>query len=182
MPRSDRTGKWQSAGRMGSHTCSRGRNVLTRLLGLFIVSVLAGPNPTDACADQVQPPGTDESRQPEAGQSQPSGVNTTVVVTAARTEIPLTENPASTTVVSQEILRMMPKAIAAEEALQLVPGVKVDNQANGNGFLLSGQGRVRTQMGLDGRSALRPDPDGNSFQPAPTREVFFGARIWLDSQ
>jgi hypothetical protein len=121
---------------------------LIRLLGLFIVSALAGPNPTDACADLVQPPGTDESRQPEAGQSQPSGVNTTVVVTAAGMEIPLTENPASTTVASQEILRMMPKAIAAEEALRLVPGVKVDNRPTGMAFYFLDRVELGPRWGL----------------------------------
>jgi iron complex outermembrane receptor protein len=170
------------------YRCS-GRNHFIRLLGLFIACVLLRQTLIRADADQVQSGNgtsqqerkakseveTDsgqpsaESPQLNAGGARPSSLNTTVVVTAARMDIPLTENPASTTVVSQEVLRMMPKAIAAEEALQLVPGVKVDNQANGERVHLSIRGvGLLTERGVRGIKVLLdgvPLNDPTGFAP-----------------
>jgi len=170
------------------YRCS-GRNHSIRLLSLFIACVLLRQTLIRADADQVQSGNgisqqerkaksqaeTDsgqssaESPQLDAGGERPSSLNTTVVVTAARMDIPLTENPASTTVVSQEVLRMMPKAIAAEEALQLVPGVKVDNQANGERVHLSIRGvGLLTERGVRGIKVLLdgvPLNDPTGFAP-----------------
>lgn len=96
--------------------------------------------------------------------------NAVVIVTAARVEIPLNETTAATSVVPEEFLRAMPRGIAAEEPLKLVPGVKIDNQANGE----------RVHISIRGQGLLtEPDPDGNSYQPGPKGEVFISARILL---
>ncbi len=54
-----------------------------------------------------------------------------ITVTAPRIEIPLKENPAATTVVTTPLLQSLPKSIALDEVMKLVPGVRVDNQADG---------------------------------------------------
>lgn len=93
-----------------------------------------------------------------------------IVVTAPRMEIPLKENPAATTVVGEEtIARTTSKSIGAEEALRLVPGVKVDNQADGERVHLSirGQGLL-TERGIRGIKVLLdglPLNDPTGFAP-----------------
>ncbi len=92
-----------------------------------------------------------------------------IVVTAPRTDIPLKENPAATTVVGKEELSTMPRTIAADEALALVPGVKVDNQADGERVHLSirGQG-ILTEHGVRGIKVLLdglPLNDPTGFAP-----------------
>jgi outer membrane receptor protein involved in Fe transport len=78
-----------------------------------------------------------------------------ITVTAPRVGIPLKANPAATTVVETPILRYMPRTIAIDEALKLVPGVKVDNQAGGERVHLSirGQG-ILTERGTRGVKTL----------------------------
>ncbi|MCX6559344.1 MAG: TonB-dependent receptor [Candidatus Aminicenantes bacterium] len=78
-----------------------------------------------------------------------------ITVTATRVEIPLKQNPAATTVVETPLLKAMPRAIAIDEALKLVPGVKVDNQADGERVHLSirGQG-ILTERGTRGIKAI----------------------------
>jgi iron complex outermembrane receptor protein len=78
-----------------------------------------------------------------------------ITVTAPRVEIPLKKNPAATTVVETPILRTMPRAIAIDEALKLVPGVKVDNQADGERVHLSIRGEgILTERGTRGIKTL----------------------------
>jgi iron complex outermembrane receptor protein len=95
---------------------------------------------------------------------------TDVVVTAPRMEIPLKENPAATTVVDQEtIQKTKSKSIAADEVLKLVPGLKVDNQADGERVHLSirGQGLL-TERGVRGVKVLLdglPLNDPTGFAP-----------------
>ncbi len=74
-----------------------------------------------------------------------------VSVIASRLDIPLAVNPAATTVVAPEAFDLMPKGVGAEEALQGVPGVKVDNQADGERVHVSirGQG-ILSEHGLRG--------------------------------
>ncbi|HEY3382496.1 MAG TPA: TonB-dependent receptor [Vicinamibacterales bacterium] len=96
-------------------------------------------------------------------------VDVEVVVTAPRMEIPLKENPAATTVITGETLESMPRGIGAEEALQFVPGVKVDNQADGERVHLSirGQGLL-TERGIRGVKVLLdglPLNDPTGFAP-----------------
>ena len=78
-----------------------------------------------------------------------------IVVTAPRVEIALKANPAATTVVETQILQTMPRTIAIDEALKLAPGVKVDNQADGERVHLSirGQG-ILTERGTRGIKTL----------------------------
>ena len=92
-----------------------------------------------------------------------------LLVTAPRLEVSLAENPAATTVVGEETLSVLPRAIAAEEALALVPGVKVDNQANGERVHMSirGQG-ILTERGIRGIKILLdglPLNDPTGFAP-----------------
>ncbi|HHQ48826.1 MAG TPA: TonB-dependent receptor, partial [Acidobacteria bacterium] len=92
-----------------------------------------------------------------------------VVVTAPRMDVPLKENPAATTVVGKATLEAMPRTIAADEALAGVPGVKVDNQANGERVHLSirGQG-ILTEHGVRGIKILLdgiPLNDPTGFAP-----------------
>lgn len=108
---------------------------------------------------------TDESKD----QAQPPTLSIDVTVTAPRVEIPLKDNPAATTVVTRDELQSMPKGIAADEALVLVPGVKVDNQADGERVHLSirGQGLL-TERGIRGITVLLdglPLNDPSGFAP-----------------
>ena len=79
----------------------------------------------------------------------------TVLVEASRQSIPLKDNPAATTVVHARDLAGMPRGVAAEEALQGVPGVRIDNQADGERVHISirGQG-VLTESGIRGIKVL----------------------------
>ncbi len=77
------------------------------------------------------------------------------VVTAVRTRVPLKEIPASITVVNATQLGTMSKTIAADEALRLVPGVRVDNGTGGSRvhLYIRGQG-VLTESGFRGIGVL----------------------------
>ncbi|HUI31341.1 MAG TPA: TonB-dependent receptor [Candidatus Acidoferrales bacterium] len=72
-----------------------------------------------------------------------------VVVSAPRIDLPLKATPFSVSLVDSEELGVLPRAVAIDEALKLVPGVKVDNQANGERVHLSirGQG-ILTETGI----------------------------------
>jgi len=93
-------------------------------------------------------------------------VRSEIVVTAPRIEIPLDENPAATTVVGEPVLAVMPRAVAADEALKLVPGVKGDNQLNGEKVHLSirGQGLL-TERGIRGRPTRTPRSSTSTRTP-----------------
>ena len=110
-----------------------------------------------------------DSPDPDAPPAAPA-TSAEVVVTAPRMEIPLSENPAATTVVGEEtIAKSTTKWIGAEEALKLVPGVKVDNQADGERVHLSirGQGLL-TERGVRGIKVLLdglPLNDPTGFAP-----------------
>ena len=105
----------------------------------------------------------DAAKKPAAAQSQEKEKTTVeriqekieITVTAPRVEIPLKRNPAATTVVETPLLKSMPRTIAIDEALKLVPGVKVDNQAAGERVHLSirGQG-ILTERGTRGIKAI----------------------------
>ncbi|MFN8177111.1 MAG: TonB-dependent receptor [bacterium] len=91
-----------------------------------------------------------------------------IVVTASRLRVPFAENPGATTVV-EHALRSMPRAIAADEALKLVPGVKVDNQADGERVHMSSRGiGILTERGVRGIKVLLDDlplNDPSGFAP-----------------
>ncbi len=108
-----------------------------------LVLLLAAIAATAALAEEASPP---------AGEREiPRLPSTEVIkVTAPRMEIPLSDNPAATTVVEGKDLEVAKsKTIAADEALKLVPGVKVDNQADGERVHLSIRGEgILTERGV----------------------------------
>jgi iron complex outermembrane recepter protein len=133
----------------------------------------------EASEQQKQPPKppdqqpAGEKQQPPEKQAQPEQqvppLNVEVTVTAARIDVPLKENPAATSVVTEPALKSMPRAIAAEEAFRTVPGVKVDNQADGERVHISirGQGLL-TERGIRGIKVLLdglPLNDPTGFAP-----------------
>ena len=78
-----------------------------------------------------------------------------IKVTAPRINLLMKDNPSATTVIGKDILRDMPRAVSADEALILVPGVRIDNQANGSRIHMSirGQG-ILSENGLRGIKVL----------------------------
>ncbi len=74
-----------------------------------------------------------------------------VVVSALRINIPLREIPAAISVVTPRQLNTMTKTIAADDALRLVPGVRIDNGTGGSRVhvYIRGQG-VLTESGFRG--------------------------------
>lgn len=112
--------------------------------------------------------GASDSKQKPGAESAPAP-NTVVIVTAPRIDISIQGNPAATAVVSGMELKSMSKGIGAEEALRLVPGVKVDNQADGERVHISirGQGLL-TERGIRGIKVLLdglPLNDPSGFAP-----------------
>lgn len=92
-----------------------------------------------------------------------------VKVVASRLDLSLADTPAATTVVGPDMLDTMPRSIAIDEALMAVPGVKVDNQANGERVHLSirGQG-ILSEHGIRGIQVLYdgvPLNDPSGFCP-----------------
>src|ERR1035437_5495147 len=92
-----------------------------------------------------------------------------VRVVASRLDTSLVATPAATTVVAQDMLDSMPRSIAIDEPLKTVPGVKVDNQANGERVHLSirGQG-ILSEHGIRGIQLLYdgiPLNDPSGFCP-----------------
>ena len=78
-----------------------------------------------------------------------------IVVSATRTKVPLKEQPASISIVTSDQLNVMSKTIATDEALRLVPGVRVDNGTSGSRvhLYIRGQG-VLTEDGFRGIGVL----------------------------
>jgi iron complex outermembrane receptor protein len=78
-----------------------------------------------------------------------------VIIHSNRISIPLKLNPGSVSLVNSDILNTMPRTISADEAFRLVPGVRIDNQANGSRIHLSirGQG-ILSEHGLRGIKVL----------------------------
>ena len=92
-----------------------------------------------------------------------------VLVVAPRLDIPLSDNAAATSVVGLDRMQTLARAIGAEEALQAVPGVKVDNQADGERVHMSirGQG-ILSERGIRGIQVLLdgiPLNDPSGFAP-----------------
>lgn len=78
-----------------------------------------------------------------------------VVITALRTNTPLKEIPASITLVDDKQIGKMSKSIAADEALRLVPGLRIDNGTGGSRVhvYIRGQG-VLSETGFRGIAVL----------------------------
>lgn len=93
-----------------------------------------------------------------------------IEVTAVRSKVPLNEIPASISVLSPEQLTTFSKTNAADEALRLVPGVRVDNGASGGSrvhLYIRGQG-VLTESGFRGIGVMIdgiPVNDPGGFAP-----------------
>lgn len=92
-----------------------------------------------------------------------------VMVTTNRLPILLKNNPGSISLVTPAMLSGMTKAIGAEEAMRLIPGVRIDNQHDGERVHVSirGQG-ILTERGLRGIGVLIdgiPVNDPSGFAP-----------------
>ena len=92
-----------------------------------------------------------------------------VKVVASRLDLTLASTPAATTVAGPELLDRMARGVAIDEALASVPGVKVDNQADGERVHLSirGQG-ILSERGIRGIQVLYdgiPMNDPSGFAP-----------------
>lgn len=92
-----------------------------------------------------------------------------IIVTANRLPIELKNNPGPISLVTHKDLSIMPKTIAVEEALRLVPGVRIDNQHDGERVHVSirGQG-ILTERGLRGIGVMIdgiPVNDPSGFAP-----------------
>jgi iron complex outermembrane receptor protein len=92
-----------------------------------------------------------------------------IVISASRMNMPLKTTPFSTSVVDSQVLNTLPRSLAIDEPLKLVPGVKVDNQANGERVHMSirGQG-ILTETGIRSIKVLLdglPINDPTGFAP-----------------
>jgi iron complex outermembrane receptor protein len=74
-----------------------------------------------------------------------------IVITANRLPIPLKSTSSAASLVNRDVLRSMARTAAVDEALRLVPGVRIDNQANGSRIHMSirGQG-ILSELGIRG--------------------------------
>jgi iron complex outermembrane receptor protein len=168
------------------------RSFLTIALFLFAIPALAQPTASPAPSAEAPPtaepatgeplaakPTMAEPKPAESVPAQPSPVPAIkaeqdlvldeVVVSAARIGVPVKENPSAASVVTEKDLDILPRSIGAEEALRLVPGVKVDNQADGERVHISirGQGLL-TERGVRGIKVLLdgiPLNDPSGFAP-----------------
>lgn len=96
-------------------------------------------------------------------------LNTEIMITAPRMNLQLKNIPFSTSVVTSDVISTVPRLISVDEALKLVPGVKVDNQADGMRVHMSirGQG-ILTERGIRGIKILYdglPLNDPTGFAP-----------------
>ena len=96
-------------------------------------------------------------------------IPTEIIITAPRMNMAVKEAPFATSIVGHDAIRQLPRSVAVDEALKLVPGVKVDNQANGERVHLSirGQG-ILTERGIRGIKILMdgiPVNDPTGFAP-----------------
>lgn len=92
-----------------------------------------------------------------------------VIITSNRLPILLKNNPGSVSLVTPEMLSGIPKGIAVEEALRLIPGVRIDNQHDGERVHISirGQG-ILTERGARGIGVIIdgiPVNDPSGFAP-----------------
>jgi iron complex outermembrane receptor protein len=152
------------------------------LLSPYVVAVCVLATTGGAIAQQEAPnlgqPSDQEVKTPIAAEGggspgasyEPKAVKVEeMVVTAPRLNIPVSENPAATSIVGEEVLSQMPRGVGAEEALWLVPGLRVENQADGERVHLSirGQGLL-TERGIRGINVLLdgiPLNDPTGFAP-----------------
>ncbi len=137
---------------------TKSSGLILALISMF--ALLIGPSfassppskDTDPAKAAAKEKAEQQAKEKEAAQA---GTKVEITVTAPRVEIPLKKNPAATTVVETAILRTMPRTIGIDEALKLVPGVKVDNQADGERVHLAIRGEgILTERGTRGIKTL----------------------------
>ena len=137
------------------HTLSRSRRISLAIAFSFML--LAGPSlvlslaPRDG--DTAKKASEEKAGQQakEKEKAAQTGEKIDITVTAPRVEIPLKKNPAATTVVETPVLQAAPRTIGIDEVMKLVPGVKVDNQADGERVHLSIRGEgILTERGTRG--------------------------------
>ena len=92
-----------------------------------------------------------------------------VIISSNKIPIELKKNPGAISLVTPKTLSLLPKTIGADEALRLVPGVRVDNQHDGERVHLSirGQG-ILTERGIRGIGIFLdgiPENDPSGFAP-----------------
>jgi len=74
-----------------------------------------------------------------------------VIITSNRIPVKLGLNSSATSIVASPVLGTMNRTIAVDEALRLVPGVRIDNQANGSRVHMSMRGQgILSERGLRG--------------------------------
>jgi iron complex outermembrane receptor protein len=131
----------------------------TASAGRFLLFVLASL--LSALPALAQQSGDDQQPIPEFSED--------VTVTAPRVEIPKKDVAGAVTVINADVLESMPRTIAPDEALGLVPGVLVDNQANGTRVHMSIRGiGILTERGIRGIQVLLdgiPLNDPSGFAP-----------------
>ena len=92
-----------------------------------------------------------------------------VVVTAPRLNVSLRQITSATSVIGEDFLNSVPRFVSIDEGLKLVPGLKTDNQANGNRLHLSIRGiGILTERGIRGIKILMdelPINDPTGFAP-----------------
>jgi iron complex outermembrane receptor protein len=92
-----------------------------------------------------------------------------IQITAPRMNAPLNEVPFATSIVGPNTLDEQPKTISLDEALKLVPGVKVDNQSDAERVHISMRGQgILTERGTRGINLLVdgiPMNDPTGFVP-----------------
>src|SRR5665647_1204999 len=115
---------------------------------LLVTAVLTGPSFASSAQSENKDPAKATAAAAQAKEKAVAQAETQV-------EITLKKNPAATTVVETPILRTMPRTIGIDEVLKLVPGVKVDNQADGERVHLSIRGEgILTERGTRGIKTL----------------------------
>lgn len=92
-----------------------------------------------------------------------------ILVTAPRSSISLKNISFSTSIVQNDFLKTMQRNVSIDEALKIVPGVKIDNQANGNRIHLSVRAvGILSERGVRGIRFLQdeiPLNDPTGFAP-----------------
>jgi outer membrane receptor protein involved in Fe transport len=149
------------------------KNTLVLILAFVVTMPLAAAAWAQTKPAEPQKPVAAEGQKPPAEAQKPDEqapkLDLSVTVSAPRMDIPLKDTPGATTVVSDLTLKSQPRTVGAEEVLQIVPGVKVDNQADGERVHMSirGQGLL-TERGIRGITVLLdgiPLNDPSGFVP-----------------
>jgi len=128
---------------------------------IIILIILNLNSLRNTVGQEVKPLATEDSTKAKLLQE--------VIIAASRIPTSLKMNTMAISLVNGDILSAMPKTIAADEALRLVPGVRIDNQADGSRLHMSirGQG-ILSERGLRGIKVLIdgiPVNDPSGFAP-----------------